>query len=103
MRKNIVITGFMGTGKSVVAKELARKLKINKEVDFTGPIDHKKLRGIYNSHDIFVTASTIETEGLVILEAMACGLPVIGVKKLAVPDIVIHDKNGYVVGPGKEE
>ena len=82
-------------------KALARKLKINKEVDFTGPIDHKKLRGIYNSHDIFVTASTIETEGLVILEAMACGLPVIGVKKLAVPDIVIHDKNGYVVGPGK--
>ena len=28
MRKNIVITGFMGTGKSVVAKELARKLKM---------------------------------------------------------------------------
>ena len=28
MRKNIIITGFMGTGKSVVAKELARKLKM---------------------------------------------------------------------------
>jgi glycosyltransferase involved in cell wall biosynthesis len=50
-------------------------------------------------YDCFATASPIETEGIVILEAMASGLPILGVRKLAIPDIVKDGKNGYLSRP----
>jgi len=77
-------------------EELAKKLKISKNVKFLGVVKDKKLVDLYQTSDIFITASTVETEGLVILEAMACGLPVIGVNALAIPTIVKHNKNGFV-------
>jgi glycosyltransferase involved in cell wall biosynthesis len=54
-------------------------------------------------HDFFVTASTMETQGLVLLEAMAAGLPVIGVDALAVPELVHNEVNGYLVEPRNPE
>lgn len=81
-------------------KELAKKLKIEKNINFLGNIEHEKLRQVYSGSDVFVTASTIETEGLVILEAMSCGMPVVGVNKLAMPYIVKNGANGFLVNPG---
>lgn len=80
-------------------KRLVKKLSLNRNVRFLGKIDYKKLNCFYKKADIFLTASTMETQGLVILEAMASGLPIIGVKKYAIPDLVINDKNGYIVKP----
>jgi len=74
-------------------KELAADCR---SIKFLGPVDHEDLPNVYSMADAFVTASTIETEGLVILEAMACGLPIIGVNVLAIPTIVKHGRNGYV-------
>ncbi|MBN1793265.1 glycosyltransferase [Candidatus Woesearchaeota archaeon] len=76
-------------------KKVAGRL-LHKKIEFSGPINHNKLSKIYSRADVFVTASTIETEGLVILEAMACGLPVVGVDKLAIPNIVKHEKTGFI-------
>lgn len=81
-------------------KSFSKKLDINKKIKFLGSVDHNKLPLLYSSANIFVTASTIETEGLVVLEAMACGLPIIGVNKLAVPNIVKHKKNGFIIEVG---
>ncbi|MFA5176140.1 MAG: glycosyltransferase [Candidatus Nanoarchaeia archaeon] len=81
-------------------KEFTQKLGISKNVEFLGPIKHDNLPKLYSKADIFVTPSTVETEGLVILEAMACGLPIIGVNKLAVPYIVKNNKNGFITKPG---
>lgn len=50
MRKNIVITGFMGTGKSVVAKELARKLKME-FIDMDRIIEERKGTSIADIFD----------------------------------------------------
>jgi len=80
-------------------KEHARAMGISKHVTFTGFIPEKELPGLISMASIFLTASTIETQGLVVLEAMACELPVIGVKSLAVPELVIHGKNGFIVEP----
>ena len=52
---------------------------------------------IYRKHDVFVTASEMETQGLVLIEAMASGLPVIGVNVLAIPDVVHEGKTGFLV------
>ena len=70
--------------------------KINLNVKFTGNIKNEELVDYYNKADIFVTASTIETEGIVLLEAMACGLPIVGVNKLAIPEVVKDGKNGFI-------
>lgn len=75
---------------------LAKSLGVSKKVKFWGPYDIEKLAKSFCDYDYFITASTIETQGIVILEAMAAGLPVIGVNKLAVPEVVLNGQNGYV-------
>jgi glycosyltransferase involved in cell wall biosynthesis len=74
-----------------------KKLNLEKNIKFFGYIERRKLPEIYRRHDIFVTASEMETQGLVLLEAMSCGLPVIGVNALAIPDVVHDQKTGYLV------
>lgn len=81
-------------------KKLSKELKIDKRVNFLGPKRGKELLNYYNGCKVFVTASTIETEGIVLLEAMACGKPIIGVNKLAVPQVVKNKYNGYIVNQG---
>ena len=81
-------------------KSLSRELSIDDNVIFTGPVSHEQVREMYISHDFFITSSTIETEGLVILEAMACGLPIVGVDKLAIPQIVKDGINGFIAPAG---
>ncbi len=82
---------------------LAKKLGVGKYIKFFGMYDIKKVSQQLFRYDCFVTASPIETEGIVILEAMASGLPILGVRKLAVPDIVKDGKNGYLSRPSDVE
>jgi 1,2-diacylglycerol 3-alpha-glucosyltransferase len=89
---------IVGNGPSLKSLSLVtKKLDLERNVHFLGCIEHDKLNMIYKEHDIFITASTIETQGVVILEAMASGLPIVGVRRLAIPDLVKNDINGYVV------
>lgn len=68
-------------------------------IKFHGFVSHDDLPEIYRSHDVFLTASPIETQGLVVIEAMACGLPIIGVDRLALKEVIFNDQNGYIVKP----
>lgn len=81
-------------------KKLVEGLGLRGRVLFEGWVEREKLARVYRAHDVFVTASAMETQGLVILEAMSSGLPVVGIDKYAVPDVVKHGRNGYVVRPG---
>lgn len=78
---------------------LVKKLGVSRSVKFWGSYDINKVSQQLYQFDCFATASPIETEGIVILEAMASGLPVLGVRKLAVPDIVKDGQNGYLSRP----
>ncbi len=73
---------------------------LNQRIVFLGFVEHDKLPKIYSGADIFVTASPIETEGLVVLEAMACELPIIGVNSMALQDVIKEGKNGFLCEPG---
>ena len=84
-------------------QHLAKTLEVDKKIKFWGAYDINKLSKTLCQYDFFVTASTIETQGIVILEAMAAGLPVLGVKKLAVPEVVANGKNGYLSAPSNFE
>ncbi len=57
------------------------------------------LRDYYNICDIFVAPSLYEAFGLVYLEAMACGKPVIGPNIGGVPEIIENGKNGILISP----
>jgi 1,2-diacylglycerol 3-alpha-glucosyltransferase len=83
-------------------KMLATSLKIERHVDFRGWVTREQLGEIYRDSNVFVTASTMETQGLVILEAMSSGLPIVGVDKFAIPDLVKHAYNGYLAKPFNE-
>lgn len=80
-------------------KRLIKMHNLEGRVYLKGYIPDGELYKTYAESDIFITTSTIETLGLVILEAMASGLPVIGVDKLAVPEVVKNNYNGLIAQP----
>ncbi|EMO27194.1 glycosyltransferase, group 1 family protein [Leptospira interrogans serovar Bataviae str. HAI135] len=66
-------------------KVQAQNLGVENSVTFTGFIKREQLPEEYPKYDLFLTASTMETQGLVILESVACGLPAVGVDSFAIP------------------
>ena len=63
----------------------------NIDCEFIESIDHNQLNTFYNSLDLFVMPSYYEALGCVYLEALACGIPFIGVENQGVEDIVKVD------------
>lgn len=61
-------------------KRLACKLGIERRVFFLGTLKHRALAEVLAASDIFSIASTSETQSMVMLQAMACSLPVVGVR-----------------------
>jgi UDP-glucose:(heptosyl)LPS alpha-1,3-glucosyltransferase len=86
-------------GKGNIKKytKLAQQAQIASDVIFTGPVSKEKLVRIYLAGDLYVMLSKFDTFGMVVLEAMAAGLPVIISSNVGAKDIVQEDKNGFVV------
>ncbi len=76
-------------------EELARELGIEKEVIFTGMVNPKEVQKYYQLGDIFVSASTSETQGLTYIEAAANGLPLLCRRDLCLDDVIEEGQNGY--------
>jgi glycosyltransferase involved in cell wall biosynthesis len=91
---------FAGRGSSEEAlKKLAKDLHVEDSVKFLGFVDKPTLVEANNASDIFGIASTSDTQSLVMMQAMACKLPIVGVRARALPEY-INDKNGFIVEPG---
>lgn len=58
--------------------------------------DEKRIVDIYNSVDVFVLPSLEDNLPNTIMEAMACGVPSVGFKVGGIPEMIDHQKNGYV-------
>ncbi|MNX65907.1 D-inositol 3-phosphate glycosyltransferase [compost metagenome] len=72
-------------------------------VHWLGPRDHRELPELYAGCDFFVAPSRLEPFGLVYLEAMAAGRPVIGCAAGGVPEIVQDGMQGVLVPPANPE
>jgi 1,2-diacylglycerol 3-alpha-glucosyltransferase len=72
-------------------------LGIRTGVRFTGFLDHPWLVDLYRAADLFLFASKSETQGLVLVEAMAGGTPAVAIGELGVVDVVRDGVNGYLV------
>ncbi|MBN1797997.1 MAG: glycosyltransferase [Spirochaetales bacterium] len=83
-------------------QRLAKKHHVEHSVIFTGYIPWEHIPLAYKSSDIFVLASVSETQGLVTVEALACGLPIIVRKDQANLDIIGNGRFGLVFNKPEE-
>ncbi len=71
-------------------------LGVADRVTFTGYLQGEEVAAAYAAADLFFFASLSETQGLVVAEAMASGLPVVAVEDLAIGDAVTDGVNGFL-------
>lgn len=94
---------FAGKGSAEESlKKLAQDLGVASAVKFLGFVDKPTLCEIYNASEVFGIASTSDTQSLVMMQAMASDIPVIGVNARALPEYINKD-NGFVVEPDDEK
>jgi glycosyltransferase involved in cell wall biosynthesis len=77
----------------------ARELGIADQVEFTGWLPFEQIPGEMQSADVFVLPSNVEGMPLVLLQAMAAGLPVIATQVPGSVDLVQPQQNGFLVPP----
>ncbi|MQG32105.1 MAG: glycosyltransferase family 1 protein [SAR202 cluster bacterium] len=77
-------------------KLLAKERDLEGQIDFVGQVDHKELPLYYNAADVCVVPSYYESFGLVALESMACGTPVVATRVGGLSTIIQHGRTGYL-------
>lgn len=77
----------------------ARKLRIANKVVFPGAVDQKDLLRLYQNAAVYIFPSKEEDFGIVVLEAMGLGLPVVAWRAAGPTDTVVNGKTGYLVDP----
>ncbi len=90
-------------GKGPALKELteaSKNMGLSEYVTFTGFVADEELPKYYATADVFVTASPVETQGIVLLEALASGTPIVGARAGAIPELVENKKNGLLFRMG---
>ena len=83
-------------------EQLARDLNLQ-NAEFTGRVGHERIVELYDSTDIFLNGSEIDNQPLSLLEAFACGLPVVTTDAGGIPDMVVPEKTALVVPKGQYE
>lgn len=106
--KVVTDTELIFVGKGVMMEELkvlSKKLGIEKNIKFTGFVENRLKPFYYKAADVFCLPSMMSTEcyPLTILEAMACGVPIVASKIGGIPDAVKDEENGLLVPPRDTE
>lgn len=89
-----------GIGKTWMAKLNRRDSAAAARVEITGPVTAERLKSLYGECSLFVAPSLWESFGLVFLEAMAQGKPVVGTSIGGIPEVVEDGVTGILVAPG---
>jgi D-inositol-3-phosphate glycosyltransferase len=84
-------------------RRLAAEMGVDSLVDFAGAVPHGMLPLYYSAADVVAVPSLYESFGLVALEAMACGAPVVASRVGGLQWTVRHGESGFLVPPTKPE
>lgn len=79
--------------------ELCKSLNLGDIVRFLGPVEGGDKDRLFAAADLFVLPTRNDTFGLVVLEALRAGLPVITTHQGSLPEMVRHGENGYLIDP----
>ena len=95
---------FIGDGsqKQGMQKKV-EKLGLQEEVLFTGNIPNEEIKDYLGASDLFLFASRSETQGIVLAEALAAGVPVVAVRAVGVDDSILDGQNGYRTAENTEK
>jgi len=92
---------IVGDGPGLPAlRHLAGRLHLGDSVDFTGHLPTAELVASLNRVHLFLNASPKEGWGLTVVEANACGVPVVASDRPGLRDSVLHERTGYLVPYG---
>jgi glycosyltransferase involved in cell wall biosynthesis len=94
---------FVIAGKGFEAeslKALANELHCADAVTFTGYVSDADLPGLYRSAHCFAIAGIAELQSIATLEALASGLPAIGIRAMALPELIHDGENGFAFDVG---
>lgn len=94
---------IVGSGsEEMYLKELTAKFNIEDKVEFLGTVPNRQMPELLTGCDCFVLPSEFETFGVVYVEAMACGLPVIATK-CGGPEEFVNEENGILIPVNDEK
>jgi glycosyltransferase involved in cell wall biosynthesis len=96
-RTRLVLAGH-GTEADALRRQ-ARALTVGDRITFLGVRPHESLVGCYRAADLFVFASETETQGLVLAEAAACGVPAVSVSGPGCDEVVRDGDTGVLTKP----
>jgi D-inositol-3-phosphate glycosyltransferase len=96
--KLVVIGGDEGSQPELeTLKNLSRSLQIRDSIAFHGLVNQEMLPYFYSAADLCVVPSYYESFGLVALESLACGTPVVATRVGCIESVIRHGETGYVV------
>jgi D-inositol-3-phosphate glycosyltransferase len=90
------------TEKIVELRRLVHEHRLENTVDFVGSQDQPRLAIFYNAADVTAVPSLTESFGLVALESMACGTPVVGTRVGGLQTVIENDVSGLLVPAGDD-
>jgi UDP-glucose:(heptosyl)LPS alpha-1,3-glucosyltransferase len=86
-----------GKGNMTKYEKLAKDAQISENIIFTGTVTKDKLIDLYLAGDLYMMLSRFDTFGMVVLEAMAAGLPVMISNRVGAKDLIKDEKNGFII------
>jgi colanic acid/amylovoran biosynthesis glycosyltransferase len=84
-------------------RALAKRLGVAQSVEFTGPVGQGEILSHYERADVFAMPSFAEGIPVVLMEAMATGLPVVSTHIAGIPELVSNGQSGFLVQPGRAD
>ena len=89
-----------GDGTLQATKKMAKDLGLLERISFPGAISKEDVPKVMTQHDVFVNTTNVDNTPVSIVEAMACGLPVVSTNVGGIPYLLEHGKTGLLVSPG---